>query len=89
MANGSFPNVSWALAMGRSKAGFVAANGTNVPPNASIPNQNLDVNRWYLLTTVFSNGTYRGYCNGVLLGRRLPPTPPTNRLRCAPVPAFR
>jgi len=68
MANGSFPNVSWSLAMGRTKAGFVAANGTNLPPNASIPNQNLDVNRWYMLSMVFSNGTYRGYCNGVLLG---------------------
>ncbi len=69
MANGNYPNnVSWAWAMGRTKAGFVAANGTNTPPNASIPNQNLDVNRWYMLTAVFSNGTYRGYCNGVLLG---------------------
>lgn len=69
MANGNYPSTtSWAWAMGRTKAGFVAANGTNLPPNASIPNQNLDVNRWYMLTAVFSNGTYRGYCNGVLLG---------------------
>lgn len=68
MASGTHPgNMRWGLNVGRSKAGMAANNGTN-NMNASIPNQNMDVNKWYMLTAVFSNGTYKGYCNGVLLG---------------------
>ncbi len=78
ICEGTNGNVRWGLNVGRTKSGFGALRYDAIGAPLAPTNQNFSTaggnicsggsggigNSWYMMTAVFSNGTFKAYCNG-------------------------